>query len=280
MAPKVRDDSHQKLINWNPYLGAQQVYEADLLHWVLYAESLIPAYRIINEEMRIFYHTEDDKDVGLKKHYEDLEIFKKVTFENLGFRYTIFDPYFSYEHAKRVAELSYSLSSYMSQIVHDVLLRLESLSPDLSEMLYSMLKRFQFAETSEDLSQAALTCRRILKAVADKLYPPTPEVIDGHKLTEDKYRNRLWQYVKENFSGREKETILAEIDDIGSRIDKLDNLANKGVHADISKSGIHRLITGIINLLYDLLSIKSIPYQYSNTPDVEILKEILELQDE
>ena len=45
-----------------------------------------------------------------------------------------------------------------------------------------------------------------------------------------KYRNRLWAYVEERLdtSKRARDLVKAGLQDLGSRIDKLDELANKG----------------------------------------------------
>ena len=51
---------------------------------------------------------------------------------------------------------------------------------------------------SEELAQALVTCRRILKSVADLVYPPRDnEDPDGPRLDDSKYRDRLHEFKKE-----------------------------------------------------------------------------------
>jgi len=50
--------------------------------------------------------------------------------------------------------------------------------------------------------------------------------------------------------------VLASLDDVGRRIDKLDALANKGVHGtEISAAELQRLLVGLTSLTFDVLTI-------------------------
>lgn len=54
MGSKIRDVLHTDLESNKAYLGAQQVHEANPIHWVLYGASLIPSYRLLGRELRLF----------------------------------------------------------------------------------------------------------------------------------------------------------------------------------------------------------------------------------
>ena len=90
-------------------------------------------------------------------------------------------------------------------------------------------------------AQALTSCRRILEAVADRVYPATATPVQGPDgkgriLTQDKYINRLWQFFSEQPEyGTGSEVSLAVLADMGGRIDRLYDLANKGIHANVTE---------------------------------------------
>ncbi|GAA3470403.1 hypothetical protein [Nonomuraea roseola] len=90
---------------------------------------------------------------------------------------------------------------------------------------------------AEELSQAITSCRRILKAVADHVYPPTPGATTetGAKLDDPAYRNRLREYTKQAIdSGSVAATVEAMIAGVYDRFATLDRLSSKGVHAELA----------------------------------------------
>jgi len=278
MDRKVRDNLNSDLKGREAYFGAQQVNEGNPIHFLLYRAMLFSSYRIFGSELRVFYHSYEE-EIG-NTHHKDIadhwrDLFPSVTFEDLGIKRTIFDRNESYEHAQRVANLNEKLGEHLAMLADEVLIRLEDSNPSLCDMMYSAFQRFEHFETIEDLSQAAVTCRRILKLFADAVYPPKKELVDGREVGKEQYRNRLWAYIKENISGKQGDLLLVELEDIGKRVDKLDELANKGTHANISKNEVQRLILGEIILLHDL-SILTPPKQGPLDPvDTEYAKDVL-----
>lgn len=257
---KIRDVLHTALEGNEAYLGAQQVHEANPIHWVLYGAYLVPSYRLLGKELRLLYSMGDKEahDEDMVNPWRKLP-FSSVTFEDLGVRHTIFYTYDSYEHACRVADLSETLTNHLDGVADQVLLRLSDLAPQLTDVLYSAFQRLEHLETSEDLAQASLSCRRILENLADAVYPHRDELVEGRMVTEKNYRNRLWAYISDCLSGREKELLLAELNDIGGRVEKLDALANKGIHDKVSLSEARRLLLGEVILLYDILTLAPPP---------------------
>lgn len=89
----------------------------------------------------------------------------------------------------------------------------------------------------EDWPDAALACRRVLKDLADRLYPARDDLADGRRVGEAEYKNRLWAFAKAH-GGRAVEgqsLALTEIDGLCGTLDRMYELATKGVHADISR---------------------------------------------
>ncbi len=95
------------------------------------------------------------------------------------------------------------------------------------------------ADGTEELSQAVTSCRRILKAVADHLLPgePKAESEDGHALNDAAYRNRVHEYVKQHVaSSAGGDAVTASFGGLIERFNAIDQLASRGVHAEIALS--------------------------------------------
>ena len=113
----------------------------------------------------------------------------------------------------------------------------------------------------ESLSHALTSCRRILKSLADNLYPPRNEPVvcsDGkeRKLTDDKFVSRLRQYVWERVGGEKAaKLLLSQIEDVGNRLDKINELSSKGVHAAVSHSEVDQCVIQTYLTIGDILRI-------------------------
>ncbi len=277
---KICDLLHTSLEGNEAYLGAQQVHETNPIHWVLYGASLVPSYRLLGKELRLLYSVDEKgtRDEGMAEHWCKLP-FSSVTFEDVGVRHTIFDTYNSHKHACHVADLSETLVDHLDGVADQVLLRLSDIAPQLTDVLYSAFQRLEHLETSEDLAYASLSCRRILENLADVVYPPRKELVEGRRVTDKEYRNRLWAYISDCLSGREKELLIVELNDIGRRVEKIDALANKGIHDKASLSEVRRLLIGEVILLYDILTLVPPPRKSIVLPDEKILMELTQGMD-
>ncbi|MDD6210983.1 MAG: hypothetical protein PUB21_10300 [Bacteroidales bacterium] len=109
-------------------------------------------------------------------------------------------------------------------------------------------------EEPESISQALNTCRRIIDAFADNIFPATDDTIevDGNSvsLKKDKVKNRLTTYVSQNC-------------DSTSRVKKIrDNLSNlydrvsSGVHNDIDCEEAKSLFFNTYLILGEILTLK------------------------
>jgi len=107
----------------------------------------------------------------------------------------------------------------------------------------------------EEWAQALLSLRRMLNDVADALYPPTDEEIDGHRMGEEYYVNRLWQFVKEKAKSDRAAILVSEVQYVGHRIDALYELACKGTHADVSRQEVDLAVVHFYLLVADVLSL-------------------------
>ena len=260
LSRQLADHLHDKLSLESGYLGAFQVHRENPAHWVFYIANLGPRFRVVDRELRILSQEgRDDRDESLAEYLRNETGFTRVVFEDVAVIPYPFSPYGGMEHAKRVADLSDRLTDQLSVVVEQVLIRLGMLDPKLQETLSLALDRFEQAESPETLAHACLSVRRLLTQLADSLYPPRAEKVDGREVTQDKYRNRLWAYIKEYVQGSDQTVILAQWEDIGKRLDKLDAHANKGIHDDVTLIQAKRLLIGIVVLFDDILSLSKLP---------------------
>jgi hypothetical protein len=253
------DAELRRLDQRNSFFGALQVDPTIGLHWVFYDQSLPDAYRIAGDELRLLHEAaelEGDRDEGMLEHWREGGLFASVIFEDIGLQGTIFDPYDTREYAQRLAELETQLTTQFAVVANETLMRTGDLDPRLRDVLHAAFTAVERVETNEQLSQAALSCRRFLERLADALYPPRQVGEGERELGRPQYRNRLWAYIEEHLEGRSQEVVLASLDDVGGRIDKLYALANKGVHgSEILAAELQRLLVGLTTLTFDVLTI-------------------------
>ena len=95
-----------------------------------------------------------------------------------------------------------------------------------------------------------------MEGLADVLYPPRDAPVEGRKLDQSAYKNRLWAYVKETLKGEEGKLVEFQLEDLGHRIDKIVDLSNKGLHGTLLRSAASRLLVALIVTAHDLVSLK------------------------
>lgn len=259
LAHRLEEYLDHRLSGDGSYLGCIEVDPANPVHWGFYRLSLIPQYRYLQDEVRFFYREfeeregADTRDTGRAAGIERLGF--NVTWEDIGVRHTIFDSYESFEQAARLAELDGYLSEHFARMADEILMRAASLEPRLKDELYAALRTFDRIQSPAEIAQVALSCRRFVEKLADALYPPRPERVEGRNVGIEAYRNRIWAYVKESLRGDQQRVVLANLEDLGNRVDRVDQLCQKGLHAQISLSDVRRLILALLGLAYDLLTL-------------------------
>jgi len=108
-------------------------------------------------------------------------------------------------------------------------------------------------------SEIASTCRRIIKDVADVLYPPSDSPIIGadgksHNLTESDYTNRILARIQQSIqSGNEKKIFSSMFGYVDSLLNNINSYASKGDHSEFTKTDAVRCIVYTYLLLGDIL---------------------------
>ncbi|MGE7751729.1 hypothetical protein [Lysinibacillus fusiformis] len=137
---------------------------------------------------------------------------------------------------------------------------LKDISPEAIQKFISVYENLK-SNNDEDWANAVHTCRRIIKEVADDLYPPsnTPiELPNGKtlKIGEDQYINRLIQYIDSKSTSEKFSSIVgSHLKFIGERLDGVHEAANKGTHAEVTLDEAERYIIYTYLVIGDILSL-------------------------
>ena len=141
--------------------------------------------------------------------------------------------------------------------------KLKELVPEALEKFVSVYDNLSSSK-AEDWANAVHSCRRILKNLADKLYPPTDKVIEkiinGKKekiqLGKDQYVNRLMAFIEcKSNSDTYKRIVGSNLEYIGNRLDSVCRAIHKGTHGEISKDEARRYVIYTYLLIGDILSL-------------------------
>jgi hypothetical protein len=137
---------------------------------------------------------------------------------------------------------------------------LKDICPEAVQKFISVYENLK-SSNDEDWANAVHTCRRIIKEVADALYPPSDEPIQlpggkPIKIGEDQYINRLIQYIDSKSKSEKFSSIVgSHLKFIGERLDGVHEAANKGTHAEVTLEEAERYIIYTYLVIGDVLSL-------------------------
>ncbi|AGM07095.1 hypothetical protein [Amycolatopsis keratiniphila] len=156
-----------------------------------------------------------------------------------GVRHTIFTALCSWERQLTYTDVNERIfERFRSQVDAT----LANGAPQVLDQFTAVYRRLREAAqrpestVQEDLSQAVTTCRRILKAVADHVLPGERGATNesGVRLDDPSYRNRVHEFIARHVnSGSVADSAKAAYGGLLERFKTLDELANKGVHAQL-----------------------------------------------
>ena len=174
-----------------------------------------------------------------------------------GTRYTLFDGYHNFEHARRVAEFKRRTGYLLGYLVDDLISKLQDSCVEIGNKFWAALNSFERAETNEEYAHVATSCRRIIEYVTDNIFPPSNDDYNGFKLGKNNYRNRLLAFAdKERKSDTNIDLISVSTKMLAEQLEKLNNLQNKGVHSEVMREEARRCLLRTIMILDDILALK------------------------
>lgn len=267
IAKDTAEALHASLETHPDYIGAYEINDADPYHWIWYGERIGPYYRIAKKVLYLLYATEDMMPEGSIVDLTGLG-FQKIETEFTDMRYSLFDANHNFETARRIAEWKSQASNMLGTVIDNIVSSLIDAAPDLGNKLWAMLNTYHTSETTEQLAQVMATCRRTFEYVTDCIFPATNDMIDGHPLKQDNYKNRLYQFASDSAkSDSNIDLIVAATDLLFQQWDKLNKLANKGVHSDVFREETRRCVIRTILLLDDIVSLRAKPFPIKTTLD-------------
>lgn len=259
-------------VEW--YCGMMEVDDAAQIHWYLYSEFLRPLFRISGNKATVFWDGVDEENKKDRSIVDVLEAsgLRPCTFEALNGRYTIFDAYHNPDHARRVTIWKRRTGNLLAFVADNAISRLSDPAPDLGDKLFAALKTFEGAETNEEYAQVMVSCRRIFDYVADFLLPPSQER-EGHS----KYKNRLRAFADaEKASKTNTALVSVSVEVWAQQLDKLGDLANKGVHEEVFREEARRCLLRTILLLDDVISLREHPFEVKSHVDSETVRHLID----
>ena len=121
------------------------------------------------------------------------------------------------------------------------------------------------SDNPENWANAVHSCRRVLQALADAVFPaqsePRTRVVNGKEkpigLGQDQYINRLMAFIEDSSdSGTFKEIVGSHLRFIGDRLDSIFTLAQKGSHSIVKREEADRCVVYTYMVVGDILSLR------------------------
>lgn len=132
----------------------------------------------------------------------------------------------------------------------DVDTLISTMCGDVLQKIPSVMNRLSEGD-GESIAQALITCRRIVEAFADAIYPPTEETfeIDGNRLKLDasKHQNRINAYIASNTHSRSVRQRLRQ------NLAHLFDRVSTGVHQDVTATEARSLFLNTYLFLGEVL---------------------------
>lgn len=213
-----------------------------------------------------------DKDVSVTSANPDQYVISPIgnSFERYGLRQLIT------EKSKKVDQLKVAYYNYALGVFYE--LKFENITEEifqkrkllvdkyLGENLPETFKKFVSvyenlgSGNEEDWANAVHSCRRVIKDIADFLYPPSDlEIeIEGKKvkLDNERYIIRLKQYIKGKSDSKNFLKIVgSHLDFIWDRIDAIYKSSTQGSHTKVTREEAERYVIYSYLLLGDILSL-------------------------
>lgn len=148
--------------------------------------------------------------------------------------------------------------------------KLLDLNPVISEQLMLAFKSVS-SNKEEEWSQALTTCRRLMEALADELYPATNGNGNGRALGKTQYVNRIWAFMDASIESKSnKDLAKAHVDFLGSWLEKINKLSNKGVHAELGQLEATKAVFHTYLMIADILEYMEEKPGSAGKPDINL----------
>lgn len=165
-----------------------------------------------------------------------------------------------------IQEITYGKipKSIFSEYQTKVNQKLSDSNPNAISALNTAYDSLGGSHDPERISQVSLACRRLIKHIADEVFPSSNEQyilkLDDKtynlSLGDDKVLNRLTAYV-DSLNYKNKQHILDEINVLRGFYYGEEGYVNKGIHSEITNSEAKRLVLYTYLILGDIILLES-----------------------
>lgn len=257
LAQEDAERLHEALSDDLGYLGALEVSFANPLQLQFFRNSLITRYRIGRGSFTELFSMGEGEEPDLAISDMAKKAGMSVNFEDYGARQTLFDKYDTLEHFKKVEDFKRVFGHFAGMTPERagaLTLSLEELHPKVFSSLSAAARAVEAAQDEEGLAQAALSARRLLEQIADYLFPPQSQPLDGRKVGRAEYKNRLWAYIKIALQAESK-PVEPTLTRLGKEADRLIERFNAGLHANMSQKAVELALSDLARWLSEVLDI-------------------------
>lgn len=216
------------------------------------AEITIKANKASGGYSNIGFIEERYKDLVRTKRGSDGTYYKINLFEHISYvRKEAYNKATKLYNAVAFSDTPQTAFDILKEKIDDKLLDLD---PELAEKLMLAFKGVT-TNKSEEWSQSLTTCRRLIEKLANTLYPPTDEKINGRSLGKNQYINRLWAFMDRSIeSESNKELAKSHVDFLGYYLESLHNITHKGVHAALTRYEAVKAVLHTYLIVGDILN--------------------------
>lgn len=148
--------------------------------------------------------------------------------------------------------------SFLMQVQNEVNTYFSSRSEDTYTKLIKATDLL-YSKNSEDHALLLTSIRRAIHSVANYFYPPVNEEVMGldgkfHKMGDDQYINRLGEFVNKSFiKSTSTDVLKAELHYLMVFATKINEIASKGVHNEVTKSEAKQGLLGLYLFLANVI---------------------------
>jgi len=217
---------------------------------LIHFEHTLPLrYRVVGNQVRVLHEMRELQEDLAEPEYQasllrDLGCFSDVALEDIGLQDTVFDEVnFGRAFVRRIELASCVPDPWQSEAVCTWLVTID---PRLNDTLHAAVERAATAATTEQVAQAALSCRRYLEQLANALFPPRSELFNGRKVGTAEWKNRLWAALELRIGAS---TQPDELNRLGKWLDDIKNRTDVGVHHNpgVSQSELEAMIADLLS---------------------------------
>lgn len=271
ISKEAAEKLHRLILQEEHYLGCFEIDNSNPIHWLVYGEYIGPKFRILDKDINVLADTDTPEYNEAAEIYKEMIAgipYRKIKIEYTNYRYSIMDDHHNFENAKRATEWKKSTEALFLTITDEIIAKLTDTAPELTDRLWTINHTFSTAQTGEQYALAMTSCRRLFEYIVDCLFPATNEIVDGHSLKKDKYKNRLMEFAKRELKSETNvDLIVTNTASLFDEWSKLYELSNKGVHSAPHRQECRRCIIRTILLLDDLISIRQTTFDVNVKAD-------------